>query len=143
MARVAHILSELSEDDVDWMLASGERRAVSAGTALMREGVPGDALFVVLEGTFTIASVGRREEVARLGRGDMIGEISLVDSRPASATVTALTDGIVFALPRDAVAARLELDAGFSARPGASAHSRTSRSPRRATRLPSSSGMSS
>ena len=118
MTGVAHILGELNEDDVDWLLRSGERRSIRAGTVLVEAGLPAEALFVVLEGVLTVAAgeraVGR--EVPKSAPGDVIGEMSFVDARPPTATVTALEDSVVFAIPSAALTAKLELDAGFSAR---------------------------
>ena len=43
MSKVPYILSHLTEDDVDWLLAAGERREIPAGTVLIAEGQPTDA----------------------------------------------------------------------------------------------------
>src|SRR5207245_5371051 len=44
------------------------------------------------------------------------GEISFVDSRPPSATVTAITDSVVGAVPIEALEHKLKRDAPFAAR---------------------------
>ena len=114
---VAHILGELTEDDVDWLLTSGERRSVSAGAVLVQAGLPVEALFVVLEGMFTVSPSGPvGPEPASSVAGDVVGEMSFVDGRPPAATVTAREDSVVFAVPSGVLTAKLELDAGFSAR---------------------------
>ena len=118
MTGVAHILGELSEDDVDWLLRSGERRSTPAGAVLVRAGLPVEALFLVLEGVFTVAGGAglARRAFATSEPGDVVGEMSFIDGRPPAATVTALEDSVVFAIPSAALTAKLELDAGFSAR---------------------------
>lgn len=61
-----------------------------AGSVLTREAQAGGIAFVLLDGT---AEVRRGENVlGTLGPGDMVGELSLIDGRPRSATVHALSD---------------------------------------------------
>jgi histidine ammonia-lyase len=117
MSKVPYILSHLTEDDVEWLLAAGEQREIPAGTMLIAEGQPADALFIVLDGVLavSIAALDGRE-IDRIGAGDVVGEISFADARPPSASVTALGDVVVFALARETLAAKVRLDMGFAAR---------------------------
>jgi len=61
-----------------------------AGVELVREGEPGDALFVILEGE----AVVQRDavELNRVGPGAYFGELAILDGEPRSATVAAVTD---------------------------------------------------
>ncbi len=61
-----------------------------AGVDLIREGEPGDALFVILEGEAAIQHEGA--ELNRVGPGSYFGELALLDGAPRSATVVAATD---------------------------------------------------
>ena len=117
MSKVPYILSHLTEDDVDWLLAAGERREIPAGTVLIAEGQPTEALFIILDGNLSvsIAALDGRE-IDRIGGGDVVGELSFADARPPSATVTALDDVVVFALARETLTAKVHLDTGFAAR---------------------------
>src|SRR5919204_749803 len=117
MNKVPYILSHLTEADVEWLLAAGEQRDIPAGTMLIAEGQPTDALFIVLDGVLavSIAALDGRE-IDRIGAGDVVGEISFADARPPSASVTALDDVVVFAIAREMLAAKLRLDTGFAAR---------------------------
>ncbi len=76
---------------------AGERRTVArhaqtadlpAGTDLVVEGEPGDALFIIIEGT---ASVHRSDttEVIEVGPGSYFGELAILDGGTRSATVRA------------------------------------------------------
>ncbi len=58
------------------------------GDVLMREGDPGDSLYLVLYGTVDVNAQNRF--LARLGSGEMIGELSLLTGEPRSATVSAI-----------------------------------------------------
>ena len=75
------------------------------------------ALFLVLAGKLSVtASTPRQQTIARLGAGEIVGEMSYVDSRPASATVTATEQTQVLRVAREVVTAKLATDVGFSAR---------------------------
>jgi CRP/FNR family cyclic AMP-dependent transcriptional regulator len=62
----------------------------TAGEVLTAEGRTGRELIVIVEGTAVIR-VGSRE-VARLGPGDVVGEVALLDHGSRTATVIAETD---------------------------------------------------
>ncbi len=96
MRKVLFILGELSDRDVDWMMAAGKREQISPGAVLVQEGKPVEALYIVLEGLLRVSveSAGSHE-LARLGSGEIIGEMSFVDAHPPSATVKALENSTV------------------------------------------------
>jgi bacteriocin-type transport-associated protein len=117
MRKVLYILGQLSDDDTEWMIVEGATRQLTAGTTLIYEGQPVDALYIVLEGALAVSSAALGgQEIARLGVGEIIGEISFVDARPPSATVTTVQNATVLVLDRARLHARLEEDAGFAAR---------------------------
>jgi CRP-like cAMP-binding protein len=112
-----YILGQLTDEDVEWMLATGSRRPLAPGTILIREGHPADALYIVLDGTLsvTLAALGGRE-VDQPGVGTIIGEMSFVDAHPPSATVSARAPAVVFAIDRGRLQAKLDQDPAFAAR---------------------------
>jgi CRP-like cAMP-binding protein len=57
------------------------------GTVITSEGGAGDAFYLVLEGAVRVTRAGA--VVRELGPGDFIGEISLIDGRPRTATSVA------------------------------------------------------
>jgi hypothetical protein len=68
---------------------------VSAGSAVVREGEPGDSLFLVVSGTLKVstrAADGEDVALAEFGPGDFFGEVALLTRRPRTATVTAVTE---------------------------------------------------
>jgi len=60
---------------------------VPAGKVLMRQGDTAQEFFAIVEGHLQVDRDGK--SVARLGPGDFVGEIGLVDGGPRTATVTA------------------------------------------------------
>jgi CRP-like cAMP-binding protein len=116
MRKVLYLFGQLNDDDVEWMIDTGRKRSVAQGNVLIQQGVPIDALFILLEGRLSVL-LGRQErEIARLNAGEMVGEMSFVDARPPSATVRGLEDATVFAIPKPALTAKLGRDLGFAAR---------------------------
>jgi CRP/FNR family cyclic AMP-dependent transcriptional regulator len=117
MKRVLYLLGQLSDLDVEWMMAKGRKERVPAGTVMIREGQPIDALYIILDGVLEVAgrSLGTEKPI-RLGCGEVVGEVSFVDSRPPTATVTAAVDSTILSVPRGPLKSRLEQDSEFAAR---------------------------
>ena len=76
---------------------------IAPGQYLCRSGGPGDACYIVGRGQIEILADHDDEErlLATLGPGHAVGEISLLDGKPRSASVRAKTECIIFALKRD------------------------------------------
>jgi CRP/FNR family transcriptional regulator, cyclic AMP receptor protein len=117
MRKVLFLFGQLTDDDVEWLLVHGRRRSLPAGATLIQQGEPIDAVFILLAGKLSVWLAGRAErEIARLNAGEIVGEMSFLDSRPPSATVKGTEDSTVFAIPRADLAAKLAADPGFAAR---------------------------
>jgi CRP-like cAMP-binding protein len=67
-----------------------------SGATVVREGDPGDALCIIVEGSVEVRTGGR--VVAQMTAGDFFGEISLFDGEPRSATVVAVDDVVLLTL---------------------------------------------
>ena len=75
LARVASLSGELT---------------VGAGAVVIDQGDTGVDCYVIVEGTASVRV--RDEEVAVLSAGDMVGEMALIDHRPRTASVVAISD---------------------------------------------------
>lgn len=81
------------------------------GGAVVREGDPGDTMYLIKEGratAWTIDGSGERKTVAEFNPGDFFGEIALATIRPRVANVTAVTDLQTVVFSRDIVRQVLE-----------------------------------
>ena len=115
MRKVLYLLGQLTDADVDWLVRNGRKERVAPGTALIRERQPIGAVYVLLGGTLEVTGTGLVAPV-RLGSGEVVGEMSYLEARPPSATVTAVTPCTVLAVPRAVLSAQLVGDPGFAAR---------------------------
>lgn len=80
------LFSTLTAKHLDLIARVTDRVDVKAGTTLMYQGNIATHMSVLIDGTASVVIDGT--EVAVLGPGDIVGELSMVDDRPASATVT-------------------------------------------------------
>ena len=62
--------------------------AFDDGAKVTVEGDPGDAFYLIVDGGLDVSRGG--SNIASLGAGDFVGEISLIDGRPRTATTTAV-----------------------------------------------------
>jgi CRP-like cAMP-binding protein len=117
MKKILFILGVLTDADIDWLLYVGRREELAAGTVLIREGKPVDAVYIVLTGSLTVSIEALSgKEIAYLTSGEVVGEISFVDTRPPSATVTATQETLILSVPRQQLANKLVDDTGFASR---------------------------
>jgi CRP-like cAMP-binding protein len=107
----------LDDGDVEWIVRHGGADSVKAGTVLIAEGKPIESLFIVLDGKLSVRTEANAgQEVATLYAGEVVGEISFVDSSPPSASVVAVRDSHLLTIPRTLLNEKLARDTGFAAR---------------------------
>ncbi len=90
------LFSALSKRDLQTIAKASNEITREAGAVLVDQGDAGREAFVIIEGTATVKRNGRK--VGVLGPGSSIGEMSLLDHGPRTATVTADTPMTVLVL---------------------------------------------
>lgn len=117
MRKALYILGQLNDHDIEWMIEHGRRESIPAGDILIQQGQPIEFLYLTLSGHLSVIDekMGGKE-LAQLGSGEVVGEMSFIDARPPSATVKAGEETTVLALSRTALQARLDENAPFAAR---------------------------
>jgi CRP-like cAMP-binding protein len=117
MRKAFYLMGILEDGDLEWLTKNGSTKYVPSGTILIREGMPIQDLFVVLDGKLSVLAqaIGNRE-IAPLYAGEVVGEISFVDSRPPSASVVAAQDSHVLVIPRAALSSKLDTDNALASR---------------------------
>ena len=83
------------------LLAAGlHEKRFAAGEAIINQGGPGDSMFLIAEGRVQV-SLGQDDvhtQLASLGAGDFLGEMSLMTGEPRAATCLAATDVLCYEL---------------------------------------------
>jgi CRP/FNR family cyclic AMP-dependent transcriptional regulator len=87
----------LTPAQLDWVAKHSHRRVFTAGMNVMTIEQPGEAVYIILHGTVKIhiEQGGRDVILSVLGSGDLLGEMSLIDSVGRSATVITLEDSLM------------------------------------------------
>ncbi len=88
-ARQCILLHNLSDEDITRVLALGHEEIYQKGDILVTQGKHDGKVFVLLEGMVQVQvnNGGNKQALLYLGPGQLIGEITLVDGGPHSATV--------------------------------------------------------
>lgn len=89
--QIAHVemLHTLSPSEVQAIIPLLKSLSVEPGVVLCREGEPGDAMFMIVDGEADIYK--GPQWMAKLGRGEMFGEMALLTGEERSASVIART----------------------------------------------------
>lgn len=134
----ASLFAELQDSHLDWISAVGQPLLLPSGAVLKSAGYPIDALYIVLEGAFSLSVPPEPsldlpqvfipeaqpqiqwQELVRLGRGDVFGEMRLLQSQPAvipqqMVQATAIRDAEILTIPSWRIQAKLLHDVEFAA----------------------------
>lgn len=87
----------LAPAQLDWVAHRAHRRVFPNGKNVMLVEQPGETVYVILHGTVKVYTEqgGRDAILSILGTGDLIGEMSLIDSVGRSASVVTLEDSLM------------------------------------------------
>ncbi|WNC61405.1 mechanosensitive ion channel [Thermosynechococcus sp. QS41] len=95
--------SRCSNAELQMLIELGNRQFYGVGEIICSEGDPGDAFYIVLEGSVEVRSEHLNQILATLYEGEFFGEIAVLTGMPRSATVRALEETILFVVHRSAV----------------------------------------
>lgn len=115
MADALMLLNEFPSEDIEWILSSGDEQRVITNTRIINEGEFPECIFILLQGLIGIQCASCGESILRvLGPGEIIGEISYLEKVPASATVSAVENSLLLALPHQKLNEKLDHDSAFA-----------------------------
>jgi len=102
LLRSTELFSELSDDELDRVVANAVSRTLHRGDVVFEEGAASEHLYVVEEGRIAIASKsidGRESVFALMERGELFGEMGLLDGLGRSAEARALETSQITEIP--------------------------------------------
>jgi CRP/FNR family cyclic AMP-dependent transcriptional regulator len=108
------ILAGLSDRSLANLATYGRYDQFPAGTEIIREGVLQDRFYVVVTGQLTISarSGGKEMPLSMAHAGECLGEVSLLEPGPASASVRVVKDATLWSMNIDDLRAYLLKHAG-------------------------------
>lgn len=99
-------LEALNDADLKTVVSAGRHVHLPADWSLIWEKTPADKAYLIIDGEVSVRKSGK--EIARLGPGDVIGEIAIVNHKLRSASVVSLTPLEVIHFTRESLEALLE-----------------------------------
>ena len=97
----------LTDDELTGLVIGMQRRIYQRGDAVVRQGDPGNSLFVLREGLMVVSIDGGNgisTEVGQISPGHFFGEMSLLTGAPRSASVTPLVDCLIYEISSELLA---------------------------------------
>ncbi len=107
LLRHAPIFRPFPEEAIKSLCQQMRQHYFLPGQIIVERGERGDSLFVIAEGCVSIVvgpPNGADHEVARLGAGEVFGEMALLTGQPRTATVQAITTTTVYEITKPAIA---------------------------------------
>ena len=102
--KLSSAFGSFADADIHALASAMELREFPAGQALITQGSPGDALYMLVDGTVQVSKVnsnGEHLDLKVLQVGEMFGLLSLLDDMAAAATCTAIGPVTVACITRE------------------------------------------
>lgn len=105
MPSLTPLLANFNANELNLLASFGDSRSFQADDILIREGEDNDHLYLVLKGKIEVLQQidGTDKPVAVLEAGDSLGEVSVFDPGPASATVRSVGESEVWLITRESM----------------------------------------
>ncbi|KAI7860356.1 cyclic nucleotide-binding-like protein [Circinella umbellata] len=98
------LFKNLDDDQAGHVVNAMAEKPVSKGTVVIEQGAEGDFYYIVESGTFDCfiqqGGSGEKKKVMSYVNGGSFGELALMYNAPRAATITATSDGVLWALDR-------------------------------------------
>ncbi|HOO55471.1 MAG TPA: cyclic nucleotide-binding domain-containing protein [bacterium] len=112
--RSIELFKQFTEEELDKFRAIIVRMDMKKGDLLFNEGDPGDALYIIYSGMIRVFKAIDKENnveksLALLGAGTYLGEMTLMDGTPRSASARAESETVVFKITRQAFIKQLHV----------------------------------
>ncbi|OLP60198.1 protein kinase [Xaviernesmea oryzae] len=97
------LFADIDQEKLRLIAFGAERRRVSAGQELFREGAPADCAYAVSQGRFRLTRIGvdgRLETVGSVERGTLLSELAMISLVARKLTATAEEESEALRIPR-------------------------------------------
>ena len=96
------LFAGLAQQEIMKLLKISESLTANPGDAIVRQGDPGDGVYVIAAGAFEVQKTGaQKKSLARLEELSFFGEMSLVSAEPRAASVVCVQAGRLKKIPAD------------------------------------------
>ena len=98
------LFNHLTPEELRGLQAAAVERPFPRGSDIFKEGDGGDGVYVVKDGLVQISGIvgeNVRHIFARIGPGEMFGEMAVLENKPRSASAGAAQDTVVYFIPRE------------------------------------------
>ncbi len=130
------VFSGLNDSDLAWLMTVGQIESITQDQVFSHPGKPADRLSIILDGAFVMHHVNDDRsplvqtlstteaiakntigcELARLSKGDWIGDRIFVNAAPTNTLITAIRDTQLLSIPKWRITAKLIHDVEFASR---------------------------
>lgn len=92
------LFSALSQKDLNEVAKRADEVAVSKGTVIAEQGERGSQCFVIVRGAVSVRRNNRK--ISLYGQGEVLGEMSLLDGKPRTASLRVEEDAVLLVISR-------------------------------------------
>jgi len=113
------LFRDLSDAEFEIVMRKVFEKSYKKGSTLFVEGMAGEVLYIVIEGGIDItkkAKDGRDLDIAKVGPGAIVGEMSLIDAGPRTATGRTNSDSKLIVITKKSFNEILESDPAIAAK---------------------------
>lgn len=106
LMRKLDIFSFLTDDEIKTLSSQLIRKEIPQASSIVKEDDEGRSMFVLLEGLLDVEIINGQNEpvkVAQINPGSYFGEMSLLTGEKRSASITSVTESVVFEITRDSI----------------------------------------
>lgn len=98
-----NIFSDLKKNELEIVYDRIFVQSIKKDSILFAEGMPGDLLYIIMSGAVVITKKTKEKEemvLATLGANEIVGEMSLIDSGPRTATARTTVDSVLIVITK-------------------------------------------
>jgi CRP/FNR family cyclic AMP-dependent transcriptional regulator len=114
MKRVLFFLGYLSDIDIEWLIKNGKKETIDNKEFLIKRQQSIECLYIVLSGQFDISN-SEGKIIANIGTGEVVGEMSFIESRLPDVDVISNSRSSIFSIKRDLIIKRMDENQEFKA----------------------------